>query len=107
MASGTMTSERRPSWWAFSSSSGEETVAVTSIAQTNILFVVIAGSNNTGRIFGAIPTNLLIRYPSQQVNGYINDTRVYVNLNYVDDTHIKITKLFDSTYCDRVIIYAM
>lgn len=107
MASGTMKSDKRPSWWAFSSGSEEETIAVSSIAQKDILFVVIAGASNTGRIFGAIPTSLLLQYPSQQVNGYINNTRVYVNVDYIDDTHIKLLKVFDSTYCDRVIIYAM
>lgn len=78
-----------------------------SLIEYDAILVAIAGSNNTIRFSGIIPSKLFYYFHAngQQINGYINNTRVYVTLTYVSQYDFEITASLDGTYCDRVMIY--
>ncbi len=73
------------------------------LSEINTFLVVFMGSGYVTRATNTVPACLLIQYPSvtHQFNIYLGG-RSYVQMNRVDDTHVRIENNLDGTYCDRV-----
>lgn len=78
-----------------------------SLSEYSAIIVLIAGANNVTRFCAVIPAYLFFIYHTagQQVNGYINNQRVFVQLDYVTQYKFTVTNSLDGTYCDRSTIY--
>lgn len=78
-----------------------------SLVEYDAILVVIAGSNYITRFSGIIPSKLFFynHTQGQQINAYINNTRLFVTLTYVSQYDFNVETSLDGTYCDRVMIY--
>ena len=78
-----------------------------SLKEYDAILVVIAGPSNVTKFSGIIPASLFFNYHDrgQQINGYINDKRVYVELTYVSQYDFDVVSSLDGAHCDRVMIY--
>lgn len=73
------------------------------LSEINTFLVVFMGDGYVTRATNTVPACLLIQYPSvtHQFNIYLGG-RSFVQMNRVDDTHVRIENSLDGTYCDRV-----